>query len=65
MTYIQTRSAANSVSSPTAATRSLLDVISRYTNRLEDGDRPGHKIISARLRRLGPTARCWKTAGLN
>jgi hypothetical protein len=49
MTQVQTRSAATSASPPAPATRALLDVISRYTNRLEDGDRPGHKIISARL----------------
>ena len=49
MTHVQTRSAPSSLSSPVAATRVLLDTVSRYTNRLEDGDRPGHKLMSARL----------------
>jgi hypothetical protein len=49
MTQVQTRSTGSFGSSPEAATRALLDTVSRYTNRLEDGDRPGHKIISAGL----------------
>lgn len=49
MSSVQTRSPRSLGSSPEAATRPLLDIVSRYTNRLEDGDRPGHKIISAGL----------------
>ncbi|MBP2495397.1 hypothetical protein ABID82_002270 [Methylobacterium sp. PvP062] len=49
MTSVQTRTVSTSVSPPEAATRPLLDLVSRFTNRLEDGDRPGHKLISAGL----------------
>lgn len=49
MTSVQTRTASTSVSPPAAATRPLLDLVSRFTNRIEDGDRPGHKLISAGL----------------
>lgn len=49
MTSVQTRSASISVSPPEAASRPLLDLISRFQNRLEDGNRPSHKLISAGL----------------
>lgn len=49
MSSIQAHTARTFVSPPEAATRPLLDLVSRFTNRLEDGDRPGHKIISAGL----------------
>lgn len=49
MTSVQTRTASTSVSPPEAATRPLLDLVSRFTNRLEDGDRPGHKLLSTGL----------------
>ncbi|MBB2965139.1 hypothetical protein FHU13_005562 [Methylobacterium sp. R2-1] len=49
MTSVQTRNASTSISPPEAATRPLLDLVSRFQNRLEDGDRPGHKLISAGL----------------
>lgn len=49
MSSVQTRSATNSGSSPEAASRALLDTVSRYSNRLEDGAGPSHKIISASL----------------
>lgn len=50
MTSVQTRSSAStSVSPPEPASRPLLDLVSRFQNRLEDGDRPGHKLISAGL----------------
>lgn len=50
MTSVPTRSSANtSVSPPEPASRPLLDLVSRFQNRLEDGDRPGHKLISAGL----------------
>ncbi|MDR7037379.1 hypothetical protein J2X36_002126 [Methylobacterium sp. BE186] len=44
-TLTQTASAPGS--SPVPATRPLLDLVSKFQNRLEDGDRPGHKLISA------------------
>lgn len=48
MTSVPTRSSAStSVSPPEPASRPLLDLVSRFQNRLEDGDRPGHKLISA------------------
>lgn len=46
---VQTRSSSRSVSSAEAATRAILDLTSKFTNRLEDGNGPGHKIISAGL----------------
>lgn len=50
MTSVPTRSSAStSVSPPEPASRPLLDLVSRFQNRLEDGDRPGHKLISAGL----------------
>ena len=49
LTSVQTRNASTSVSPPEAATRPLLDLVSRFQNRLEDGDHPGHKLISAGL----------------
>lgn len=49
MTSVQTHTASTSVSPPVAATRPLLDLVSRFTNRLEDGGRPGHKLLSAGL----------------
>lgn len=50
MTSIPTRSSAStSVSPPEPASRPLLDLVSQFQNRLEDGDRPGHKLISAGL----------------
>jgi hypothetical protein len=55
MTSVQKHSPRNSVSSPEAATRALLDTVSLYTNRLEDayGETSlggfGRKIISAGL----------------
>ncbi|CAO4179541.1 hypothetical protein CLBKND_03434 [Methylorubrum aminovorans] len=50
MTSVQTRSTAStSVSPPEPASRPLLDLVSRFQNRLEDGDRPSHKLISAGL----------------
>lgn len=53
MTSVQTHRPATSVSSPEPASRALLDVVSRYQNRLEDGTGPLHKILSAGL---APTA---------
>lgn len=50
MTSVPTRSSAStSVSPPEPASRPLLDLVSRFQNRLEDGDRPDHKLISAGL----------------
>lgn len=50
MTSVPTRSSVStSVSPPEPASRPLLDLVSRFQNRLEDGDRPGHKLISAGL----------------
>lgn len=50
MTSVPTRSSVStSVSPPDPASRPLLDLVSRFQNRLEDGDRPGHKLISAGL----------------
>lgn len=49
MSAVQTNSARSFGSQPEAPSRQLLDVVSVYTNRLEDGDRPGHKLISAGL----------------
>lgn len=49
MTSVQTRPGNTSVSPPEAASRPLLDLVSRFTNRLEDGERPGHKLLSAGL----------------
>lgn len=48
MSSIQHRPVSSSVS-PEAATRPLLDLVSRFINRLEDGAGPGRKIISAGL----------------
>ncbi|MCP2080733.1 UNVERIFIED_ORG: hypothetical protein J2W74_001919 [Methylorubrum zatmanii] len=49
MTSVQTRTASTSVSPPEPASRPLLDLVSRFQNRLEEGDRPGHRLISAGL----------------
>jgi hypothetical protein len=46
---VQISSARSFGSQPEAPTRQLLDTVSVYTNRLEDGAGPGHKIISAGL----------------
>lgn len=53
MTSVPTRNGSTSVSPPEPASRPLLDLVSRYQNRLEDGDRPGHKLIGAGLAPLG------------
>lgn len=49
MSSIQEHTGRTFVSPPEAASRPLLDLVSRFTNRLEDGARPGHRIISAGL----------------
>ena len=50
MTAIQHRMPSAPVSSPEAATRPMLDLVARFTNRLEDNpDHRGHKLLSAGL----------------
>lgn len=49
MSAVQTSSARSYGLQPEAPTRQLLDIVSVYTNRLEDGAGPGHKILSAGL----------------
>lgn len=48
MTAMQTRTTSTSVSRPVDATRPLLDLVSRVTNRLEENpDHRGHMLLSA------------------
>lgn len=49
MSDLQHRSSSIPASSPEPATRAMADLVSVYQNRLEDGDRPGHRLISAGL----------------